>query len=101
MAQEPIVIGRESADPRYRWKQYLVVSDQRVAVVEMVPALYGWNLGRVTVQAAADWNGMARDAIVAWKLRHDDRAHVATDLEPAFRARLLALGESGRPCESY
>lgn len=86
----PVILVRESADQkRYAWRQYLVISDEQVAIVEMAPAMLGWNLGRVSVQGSNDWPRMSRDEIVAWKARHDDRACVA-ELEASFRARLLA-----------
>lgn len=89
---EPVILERESADPRYPWRQYLVVTDRRVVVVEMTPAMWGgWNIGRVTVQGPDDW-GMERDAIVDWKRRHDDRARIVT-LDPAFKSKLLSRCE--------
>lgn len=72
------------------WRQYLVVTDRRVAVVEMVPALWGgWNFQRVTIQDGDAWT-MSREHIVAWKMAHDDgRTSICGELPQEFRAKLL------------
>ncbi len=72
------------------WRQYFVVSDARVAIVHMTPALFGgWRLDRVNVQGSEDWPNMSRDLIVAWKFRADDgRTRIADDLG-AFRDKLI------------
>lgn len=73
------------------WRQYLVITDERVAVVEMEPALLsGWNMTKVWVQGAADWP-LSRDRIVAWKMANDDgKTTIARNLPSEFRAQLLA-----------
>lgn len=75
----PTVLVRESRDPRYPWRQYLVIRDRSVAVVEMTPAALGWNFGRISHQGEADWPGCSKEQIVAWKLQTDDRAELVTD----------------------
>lgn len=76
----PTVMKRESRDPKYPWRQYLIVRDRAVTVVEMTPApLGGWNFGRISFQGEADWPGYSKEQIVAWKLQTDDRAELVTD----------------------
>lgn len=80
------------------WRQYMVVSDERVAIVHMTPALIaGWNFVRVDKQGSADWPGMSRDAIVAWKLANNDGLTRVVDLasDSGFRARLIARATEG------
>ena len=78
------------------WKQYLVISDEKVYVTHMVQALYGWNIGRIDFQGSADWPNMDRDTIVKWKLSNDDgRTRVADDIDLGnFREKLIARVES-------
>lgn len=85
---EPVVLVREGTG----WRQYFVISDERVAVVHMKPAyLGGWRFDHVDVQGEDDWPGMKRDAIVAWKFQSDDGlTRVAEDLGD-FRERLLEV----------
>lgn len=67
--QEPAIMFAESNAPTFSWRQYFVITDQRVAIVEMIPALWGgWKFRRITVQGPTDWP-LTRDQIVAWKLR--------------------------------
>lgn len=85
------ILMREGKAPHFRWRQYIVVVDKRVAIVAMTPAMFGWNLGRVTQQFGADeWGTMAESEIVAWKRHHDDGV---TDFQPViddeFRAKLI------------
>lgn len=88
------ILAREGTDPKYRWLQYMVVTDHRVAVIEMIPALFGWNLGKVTIQTGKDyWGDMTEAQIVAWKLQTDEYARIVNDDLNGFRARLLqAIG---------
>ncbi len=86
----PRVMVREGSYAGYSWRQYFVVTDNRVAVVHMTPAMFGWNIGRIDVQSGDDWCGMSRDQIIAWKERSDDGI---TGFDPDlgdFRATLLA-----------
>lgn len=83
------ILSREN-DAR-SWKQFLVITRGRVALVEMSPALCGWNYGRVTIQTSADWGDMSADAIVAWKLRNDDGLTSAPTIPERDVARLLEL----------
>ncbi len=78
------------------WRQYMVVSDARVAVVHMVPALLcGWNFTRVDIQGSDDWRTMSRDEIVDWKFRFNDgRTEIAPNLG-SFRATLIARAYGG------
>lgn len=70
---KPRILMREGTLARYPWRQYMVVTDKRVAIIEMKPAyLGGWNIDSVTIQGDKDWPGMTRDAIVAWKFEGDD-----------------------------
>jgi len=74
------------------WKQYLVCSNERVVIVEMTPAMFGWNIERTTVQGATDWEGMTASGIVAWKFANDDGlTTVADDINPEFETKILAL----------
>lgn len=92
---EPAIMVAEGSSPRYAWRQYLVITDRRLVIVEMVPALFGgWKFQRVTVQGAEDWPG-GRDSIVAWKLANAYPPAMAGDLGE-FRAKLVAVAESGR-----
>lgn len=79
-----------------KWRQFLVVRDESVAIVDMVPALLGgWKLGRVTRQGSDDWPRMSRTAIVTWKLETDDgRTKLEPEISPEFRAKLLAHAEA-------
>lgn len=91
---EPTILMRAGDNGRgYKWLQYMVITDNRVAIVHMRPALLaGWNLDRVDVQGDADWQGRSRDSIVAWKLHNDDGlTSIATDFAPGFLAKLLAF----------
>lgn len=84
------ILVREGTYPRHHWKQFLVISDERVVIVDMTPAMWGgWNIGRVTVQGPHDWPGMSRDAIVAWKWRNDDGRTSMATLDATFEAKLL------------
>lgn len=84
-----------------QWRQFLVVRDESVAIVDMVPALLGgWKLGRVTRQGSADWPRMSRSDIVTWKLETDDgRTKLEPEIAPEFRAKLLAHVEAS-PCHA-
>ncbi|MGH9883889.1 MAG: hypothetical protein ACREBE_00050 [bacterium] len=88
LPSDPTVLVREGNG----WRQYLVISDERVAIVHMKPAyLGGWRFDHVEVQGEDDWPGMKREAIVAWKFQSDDgRTRVAEDLGD-FRERLLEV----------
>lgn len=88
---EPIIMVRE--DAKKTWRQYMVITNQRVAIVEMLPAILGgWNFHRETIQGKDDWPNMTRDQIVAYKVTHntDDLTKLVTNLDPTFRAKLLA-----------
>lgn len=90
---QPTILVREGKG----WRQYLVISNERVAIVEMVPALLsGWNFQRVSVQGSTDWPGMSRDAIVAWKFRNDDGRTAAASVPASFLATLLKNARFGR-----
>lgn len=73
------------------WRQYLVITDGRVAIVEMTPAMWGgWSFKRVTIQDQDEWPNMTRDQIVASKWQWDDGKTTEAKLDPEFRAKLLA-----------
>jgi hypothetical protein len=92
-----VLIREGELRPGHPWRQYLVVSDERVAVVHMEQALFGgWRFQRVDVQGKDAWPRMSRDDIVAWKFRADDgRTRVAEGLGE-FRTRLLEVARAGR-----
>ena len=85
----PAIIMREGNG----WRQYLVVSNERVAIVHMKPAsLRGWNIERVAHQGAEDWPKMSRDQIVDWKRANDDGFTVWNPaVAPTFRDRLFSV----------
>lgn len=60
-------------DPKQRWKHLMAISDGKLVLFEMVPAiLAGWNCARTTVQGAEAWNSMNAASIVAFKERSGD-----------------------------
>lgn len=94
----PVILVREGGGgtTRYpQWRQYMVVSDERVATVHMKPAMLGgWNFDKVDIQKGDDWPDMSRDQIVAYKMRDDDgKTKVADDLDSSFRQKLLAKAD--------
>jgi len=92
---EPTIMVSEGTTPGYLWRQYIVITDGRVAIVEMLPALlFGWKFHRVTVQSHDDWGSSTRDSIVAYMLASAHPPVMAPDLGE-FRARLLAVAEQG------
>jgi hypothetical protein len=96
MATEPAIMVAQGTDPKYMWRQYFVITDERCVWVEMLPALLGgWKFHRVDVQSGDSWQGSTRDQIVAWKLANSQPIAMAPDLGN-FRAKLLAVAESGR-----
>lgn len=88
------------AEGRYgtcHWRQYLVVTDERVAVVHMEPTLWGgWRFLRIDVQDGDAWRGMTIEAIIRYKTVPG--GHVPALAPPLgdFRARLLAAAEAGK-----
>lgn len=72
------------------WRQYLVVTDERVAIVHMRPALLGWNFGRLDIQTGDEWPCMTRDQIVAWKRHHDDGRTCEARLHASERDKVIA-----------
>lgn len=94
-ASEATILVSEGTTPGYRWRQYQVITDGRVVIVELLPALlYGWKFHRVTVQSSEDWPNMTRDQIVAYRLADAHPAAMAGDLGE-FREKLLAVAASG------
>lgn len=93
--QEPVIMVAESNAPNFSWRQYFVITDQRVAIVEMVPALWGgWKFHRVTVQGETDWP-LTRDQIVAWKLGCAAYPPAMAPDLGEFRSKLLAVAAAG------
>ncbi len=89
---DPAVLVREGKG----WRQYFVISDERVAIVHMQPALLGgWRFQRVEVQGKDDWLGMKRDAIVEYRFRADDGTTRVAEGLGDFRERLLEVARSG------
>lgn len=79
------------------WRQYLLVGDERVLVVHMVPALFGgWRFDRVNKQFADDWPSMPREAIIAWKMRNDDGRTKIAEISDDWRARLISYAEAAQ-----
>lgn len=82
------VLTREGTIGREPWKHILVIQDNRVALLDMVPAMFGWNLREITIQGDAEWCGMTREQIVAFKLNQGDtciRPADASEIEFAKR----------------
>lgn len=93
---EPAIMVAEGASPRFPWRQYFVVTDERCVCVEMLPAtLCGWRFHRVMVSGPDSWPGCIRDRIVQWKLTHSQPIAMAPDLG-AFRDKLLAVAVAGK-----
>lgn len=72
------VLKSEGTDPRYRWRHYMIVTDETMVVVDMVPAIMGWNVRSITTQGKGTeqgedaWPNMSEQAIVAWKIKNHD-----------------------------
>lgn len=66
------------------WKQIAVVSDERIAWIELVPALLGWNVRREWVQDGDAWGGMRAGDIIEWKRSSHPEFVPATDHETAW-----------------
>lgn len=54
------------------WRHYFIVTDTRTVLVDMVPAIFGWNVREIKENGAEDWPDMTSDEIVAWKLKNHD-----------------------------
>jgi hypothetical protein len=50
------------------WRHYFIPRDNGATLIEMRPAMLGWNVARVSVQGAESWPDKSADAIVAWRL---------------------------------
>jgi hypothetical protein len=93
---DPVIMVSEGTTPGYRWRQYSVITDGRVAIVELLPAmLCGWKFHRVTVQSHDDWGDRTRDQIVAYMRASAYPPTMAPDLG-VFRDELLAVAASGK-----
>lgn len=96
MTAGPTILVAEGKYGTCHWRQYLVVTDERVAVVHMEPALWGgWRFQRVDVQDGDAWRGMTTADIVRYKSVPSFAPSLAPDLGD-FRARLLAVAASGQ-----
>jgi len=86
------ILVREGRLGHNPWRQYFVITNSRVAVVHMVPALWGgWHFDRVDVQDGDSWPNMTADLIVEWKMHNDDGLTKSVDdLDDEFRHKLLA-----------
>lgn len=87
------ILVREGSINKHEWKHFVVIGDNKSSIVEMTPALFGWNMGKVTIQSGDDfWCGWKEASIVAFKLEGDPNARIARDDEmtPEFKAKLLA-----------
>ena len=82
-------------DPKGRWKHLMAISDGKLVLFEMEPALLvGWNCKRTTVQGSDDWGGMSAAGIVAFKQSSGDkllRPATAGEIE-WMRSKLSATG---------
>ena len=58
--------GATVAGRPYRWLQYIVIAADVVTIIDMTPAVAGWNFGAVTLQGADCWPGMTPEAIRAY-----------------------------------
>jgi hypothetical protein len=87
------------AEGRYgacHWRQYLVVTDERVVVVHMEPTIWGgWRFLRIDVQDGEEWRGMTIDAILRYKTVPGHVPAIAP-IWGDFRARLLAVAKAGK-----
>ncbi len=85
---------REGSYGKCVWRQLMIISDARLVLVEMVPALlHGWNVSRVTVQDGDAWKGYSEASIVAFKLASDDRAKPSNmTLSATLVAKLATMG---------
>ncbi len=72
------------------WRHYFIVTDTRTVLVDMVPAIFGWNVREIKEGGAEDWPGMTSEDIVAWKLQNHD-IHVVDVTEAD---RVLAMVKS-------
>ncbi len=92
-----------SEDHKHTWRQYLVITDARVACVEMIPAvLAGWKLHRVWVQTE-DHKGYSQSAIARGYLesQYGHQYASAWSLVPSgslgtFETRLIAVAAAGK-----
>lgn len=57
---------------KYAWLQYAIIEDARVTILEMSPAVFGWNVKGIVVQGATDWPNMNAEQIRAFKVQADD-----------------------------
>jgi hypothetical protein len=64
MPKTPTVFMREGKS----WRHYSVVTDQRVTLVELVPALFeGWRVDRIEIQEGPDsWGDQSQESISSW-----------------------------------
>lgn len=74
------------------WRHYFIVTAEPVVVlVDMVPAVFGWNVREIERRDAnEDWPDMTRDDIVAWKLRN----HNHTVVDAAMADQVIDLVKS-------
>lgn len=57
------------------WRHYVIVLDEKTVIVDMVPAIFGWNVRGIETQQGPDaWPDMSADDIVAWKLKNHNYA---------------------------
>lgn len=95
MTVEPVIMVAEGKYGTCHWRQYLVITDARVAVVHMEPAILGgWRFQRVDVQGGDSWPGMSAADIVRYKQATNYAPDMAPDLG-GFRERLLSVAALG------
>lgn len=92
----PVVMMAESSNMRqYPWRQYYVISDRRMVIVEMEQAvLDGWRYKSAKVQGEDCWPGMDRDTIIAYKQTSAYPLSECT-LTPADLETVLAIARIG------
>jgi hypothetical protein len=67
------ILLRAGTVGRKEWRQYAIIRDNSVVILDMVPAVLGWNVDFVTRQGDESWCGMTEAKIVAYKQCNTDR----------------------------
>ncbi len=76
----PTVLKTENQGTQRLWRHYFIVDDHKVTLVEMLPAVLGWNVRKIeTAPISRDWPDMSAADVVAWKRRFHDVAIVDGD----------------------
>ena len=62
------VLVSEDSTGKRRWRQHFIVRDGGLTLMEMSPAVFGWNVHKVSEQGSDHWGGMSEASIVAWRM---------------------------------